>query len=229
MRVLFVASPLIGHVLPLVPLAAAFHDAGHEVVVATAADALAPARSAGLDVRDVAPGFDLRRTFIPVALRHPVLAVRSARGDARTDMVSHLFAPVADQMADRLVALSDDWRPDLVVHEPLAAVGSVAAARRHVPVVLIDMTLFDARALRDSAASRLGAVMGRYGVDHVPPPAEVLVTVPPSVTRASEGRLMRYVPVSGNRPAPEEFARRSERPRIIVTRSTVEDPPLTRS
>jgi UDP:flavonoid glycosyltransferase YjiC (YdhE family) len=224
MRVLFVASPMVGHVLPLVPLAAALRDAGHDVVVATAADAVPPARAAHLQVRDVAPGFDLRRVFVPTALRHPVLAVRSAHGDPGTVLVGYLFAPVADRMADRLVALADEWRPDLVVHEPLAVAGSLVAARSGVPVVLVDMALFDARQLRDSAASRIGPVMRRHGVDRLPAVAEVLVTAPPSVTRASRGRPMRHVPVAGDRPAPAELTRPGPRPRVIVTRSTVADP-----
>jgi UDP:flavonoid glycosyltransferase YjiC (YdhE family) len=224
MRVLLVASPMVGHVLPLVPLAGALRDAGHDVVVATAADAVAPARALGLEVHDVAPGFDLRKVFVPTALRHPVLAVRSARGDPGTVLVGHLFAPVAERMAHRLVALADEWRPDLVVHEPLAAAGSLVAARRDVPVVLVDMALFDARELRDSAASRIGPLARRYGVDRIPAVAEVLVTAPPSVTRASRGRPMRHVPVTGDRPAPEELTRPGPRPRIIVTRSTVDDP-----
>jgi UDP:flavonoid glycosyltransferase YjiC (YdhE family) len=224
MRVLLVASPLVGHVLPLVPLATALRDEGHDVVVATAAEAVQPARTAGLAVRDVAPDFDLRAAFLPTALRHPVRAARSARGDPGTVFVGYLFAPVADRMADRLVALADEWRPDLVVHEPLAVAGSLAAARRGVPVVLVDMSLFDARQLRDSTVSRIGPVMRRHGVDCIPPVAEVLVTAPPTVIQASRGRPMRYVPVTGDRPAPEEFTRPGPRPRIIVTRSTVDDP-----
>jgi UDP:flavonoid glycosyltransferase YjiC (YdhE family) len=54
MRALFVAAPLVGHVLPLVPLAAAFRNAGHDVLLATAADGVGAARRAGLPVHDVA-------------------------------------------------------------------------------------------------------------------------------------------------------------------------------
>ena len=35
MRIIFVASPLQGHLLPLVPLAAACRDAGHDVLLAS--------------------------------------------------------------------------------------------------------------------------------------------------------------------------------------------------
>ena len=54
-RVLVVASPLTGHVLPLVPLARALQDAGHEVVVATAGDGVA-ACPPDVPATDVAPG-----------------------------------------------------------------------------------------------------------------------------------------------------------------------------
>jgi UDP:flavonoid glycosyltransferase YjiC (YdhE family) len=38
MRVLVIAAPMVGHVLPLLPLAGAFRDAGHDVLVATAGE-----------------------------------------------------------------------------------------------------------------------------------------------------------------------------------------------
>jgi UDP:flavonoid glycosyltransferase YjiC (YdhE family) len=53
MRALFVANPMVGHVLPLVPLATAFREAGHEVVLASAAEGANAAGKAGLEVRDV--------------------------------------------------------------------------------------------------------------------------------------------------------------------------------
>lgn len=69
---MFVASPIVGHVLPLMPLATAFRDAGHDVVVATGADGVDAARRAGLPVRAVASGVHVGRMFGRVLLRHPV-------------------------------------------------------------------------------------------------------------------------------------------------------------
>jgi UDP:flavonoid glycosyltransferase YjiC (YdhE family) len=224
MRVLFVGSPLVGHVLPLVPLATAFRDAGHGVLLATAGDGVAPARSAGLDVRDTAPGFDLRATFVPAALRHPLIAVRELRGRAGTDLVGHLFAAVFERMADGVVAAADEWRPDLVVHEPLAAAGALAAARRTVPSVTVDASLFDARELLGATLSKVGAAAAQFGVAEFPEPAQMLYTAPPSVVRATPGRPLRYQPVAGDRAAPDDLTRRGDRPRIIVTRSTADGP-----
>lgn len=224
MRVLFVASPLVGHVLPLVPLATALMEAGHDVLLGTAADGLPAGRRAGLEVRDVAPGFDLQPVFMRTALRRPRLAAREVRGRAGTDMVGRLFAAVFERMADGVVALADEWRPDLVVHEPLAATGALAAARRDVPFATVDASLFDPRDLLSATLEHVGAVARRFGVTAFPDPAESLMTAPPSVTGASWGRPMRYLPTVGDGTAPEDLTRRGVRPRIIVTRSTVESP-----
>ena len=47
MRVLLVASPMVGHVLPLVPLCLAFRDAGHGAGDRTVHARLVAARGAG--------------------------------------------------------------------------------------------------------------------------------------------------------------------------------------
>lgn len=224
MRILVVASPLVGHVLPLVPLATALREAGSEVLLATAADGVGAARSAGLEVRDIAPSFQLRPVFTRTALRHPRLAAREMRGRAGTDMVGHLFAAVFEQTADGMLALADEWSPDLVVHEPLAATGALVAARRRVPSVTVDASLYDPRELLAATLAHVGPALRRHGVDDVPPPAELLRTAPASVLGASWGRPMRYVPVAGERDAPADLTRRGDRPRIVVTRSTVEAP-----
>jgi UDP:flavonoid glycosyltransferase YjiC (YdhE family) len=225
MRVLLVASPLVGHVLPLVPLATALRAAGHETLLATAADGLRAGRDADLEVRDVAPGFDLRPVFLRTALRRPRLAVREVRGRAGTDMVGHLFAAVFARMADGVVALADEWSPDLVVHEPLAAAGALAAARRQVASVTVDASLFDPRALLHATLTAAEPVARRFGGTAFPDPAESLMTGPPSVVGARWGRPMRHVPVvTGDGAAPDDLTRRGDQPRILVTRSTVDAP-----
>jgi hypothetical protein len=223
-RVLFVASPMVGHVLPLLPLAGAMRDAGHEVVLATGPEGAGAARSSGLDVREVAPGLRITRSFTRVAARHPVLAARAANGSDRgTRFVGMLFAGVAAQMADDLTALAEAWTPDLVVQEPLAGAGGLVAGARDVPVVVVNMTLFDGAALYASAT---GALRGRLrGAPPVPPPAVVLHTAPAGLVAFPDGRPMRHVPVAGrDDPPPEELVRPGARPRIIVSRSTVADP-----
>ncbi|HEY4627123.1 MAG TPA: hypothetical protein VIH01_13980, partial [Blastococcus sp.] len=147
MRALFVANPMVGHVLPLVPLATAFRDAGHEVVFATAAEGLDAAGKTGLPVRDVAPGLKVERVMLGAMLRRPRMMRRELAGTGGTEGVGHLFAPLNERMAEGMVGLADEWRPDLVLHEGLAPVGSLAAVHRGVPAVLVDGLLFDGREL----------------------------------------------------------------------------------
>jgi UDP:flavonoid glycosyltransferase YjiC (YdhE family) len=86
------------------------------------------------------------------------------------------------------------------------------------------MTFFDAEKLFAVTARRLGAVARRYGLEHMPQPADVLVTAPPSLVGPQRGRPMRFVPVPGDGAAPADLTRPGDRPRIIVSRSTVADP-----
>ena len=224
MRALFVASPLVGHVLPLVPLATALRDAGHDVVLATGGDGAAVVRSCGLEVRDVVPGLRFGPVFLGRMLRHPVLLPRELAGGGGTDAVGLLFAAVCERMADGVMAVAEDCRSDIVVHEPLAAAGALAAAARGVPAVTVDASLFDAEELLRSTTRHLGTTARRRGVEAFPAPAEMLVTAPPSLIGDRRGRPMRYVPVAGSGPAaPEELVRPGSRPRIIVSRSTVAD------
>ena len=219
MRTLVVSAPMVGHVLPLLPLAGALRDAGHEVLVATGPEGMDAARCTGLATCDVAPGLKVLPSFTRTAMRHPVGAARSASGrDRGTRFVGRLMAGLGRQMVDGVEALVDRWGPDLVVQEPLAAAGGVVAARRGLPVVLVNTTLFDAEALFTSAVAAMGA-------GSPAPPAEVLDTAPPGLVQLPTGRPMRFVPVSGRDvPAPPELTRPGDRPRIVVGRSTVADP-----
>ena len=224
MRALFVAAPLVGHVLPLVPLAVAFRKAGHDVMVATAGDGVAAARRAGVPVRDVAPDVRMQRAFLGTLLRHPVRVGRMMRGDEGTDGVGLMFATVADRMAQRAVALVTEWRPNLVLHEPLAGAGPLAAARAGAPAVLVDANLFDPEDQIASVTRNLGALARRHGLGTLPAPADIVRTSPSSLVGERRGRPMRFVAGSSDGRVPDDLARPSSRPTLLVSRSTVEDP-----
>ena len=220
MRVLVVASPLTGHVLPLVPLARALREAGADVTVATAGDGLAVCPS-DLSPVDVAPRLRLGPLFGSLMLRHPLLARREMDGRGGTRAVGLLFGTLGARTADAVVALAHRQRPDLVVHEPLAPAGAEAAARLGVPAVLVEGNLFDAGRLRTAA---LDVHRAARGLGEVPDPAEVVTTAPPSVVGPREGRPMRFVPWTPERPFDEDYASPGDRPRVLVSRSTVATP-----
>jgi UDP:flavonoid glycosyltransferase YjiC (YdhE family) len=212
MRVLVVAAPLLGHVFPLMPLAMALRDAGHDVVVATGGEALR-VRDSGLPVEDVVPA-DVR--FGPIALRimltHPLVARREMRGSGRLDFVSRLFGTVGDAMTGPLQALAARWLPDVVVHEPLAAAGSALG----VPSIVHDVSLFDGLELTSAVGARMKA--------EVRSPATVLRTAPRSLAEFPGGQPMRFVAYSGDGEIPQWLAEPAGRPRILVSRSTAPGP-----
>jgi len=223
MRVLFVASPMVGHVLPLVPLARAFRDAGHDVRFATAHEGVGAAEKAGLPVVDVAPGLNVIRVLLRALLPHPVLMRRELAGTGGTDAVGFSFAAFADRMADRTAALVDEWGPDLVLHEGLAPLGALAAARRGVPSVLVDALLFDGRELYSAVTAHLDGVVRRLGVDAIPEPADAVIAIPPSLVGERLGRPMRYLPATaGDRSSALPVS--GSRPVVLVSRSTLADP-----
>lgn len=62
MRVLFAGVPGIGHLFPLVPLARAMHELGHEVAMASM-DGGEDVAGAGLPYLPIAPGLDWRKVI----------------------------------------------------------------------------------------------------------------------------------------------------------------------
>jgi len=215
MRVLVVATPMPGHVLPLVPLARALRDAGHAVTVATTGDALAACPD-DLSPIDVVPGLRLLPLMLRFAARHPRLARAEAAGRGEPRTVGLLWGPVNERMADGVAALAAGTRPDVIVHEPFAVSAAAVAARHGVPSVVVEHSLFDAGKQADALAAAWPTA--------VPAPREVITTAPRSLVGPRAGRPMRFVGSAPQRPFAEEFAHTGSRPRVLVSRSTAADP-----
>jgi hypothetical protein len=216
---------MVGHVLPLAPLALAFRDAGHDCLLATGGDGLDAGRRVGVPVHDVCPGLRLPAVFTGALVRHPVRLGRMMLGkDDGTDAVGLMFAAVTERMAERTIALVDEWRPDVVVHEPLSGAGPLVAARAGVPAVLVDGNLFDPEDQRNSVARNLGRLVHDRGLGRLPPPADVLRTAPTSLVGPRNGRPMRYAAAGSDGPVPPDVIGTPSRPTLLVSRSTVADP-----
>src|SRR4051812_34627779 len=153
MRILFAAAPLQGHLLPLIPLAAAGRDAGHDVLLASGGF---PPGVLGVRTADIGAGFRLPRAAIRVALRRPGLARAEMRGEAGLDMVGELFGRANLALVDALQAVAERERPDLIVFEPLCEAAAIVAGRLSIASVLQENTLWPAtdlfRAVRASSA-----------------------------------------------------------------------------
>lgn len=125
MRVLFTTQPAEGHFHPLVPLAQALRVAGHEVAFAGARSFCPTIEASGF--RPFPAGLDwlaaeFEQTF-PYAQQLP---------PRRT--IADIFAGVtAGQMVLDLLALMSNWRPDVIVRDPLEFGGCVAAEYLGLP------------------------------------------------------------------------------------------------
>lgn len=228
MRVLVVSAPLPGHLLPMLPLADALWNSGHEVLVASGGDALAGG-TGNLPAIDVARNVRFGRIAATAMVTHPVTARAELAGRGGDRGVRSVFGPVNEELADALVTVVAQWRPDVVVHEPLAASGALAAARHDVPAVLLENNLFPGRELVDATlgARTMQRALWRHGMTGLPDPAVTLTIAPASLVGQRAGLPMR--PGEPDRePEPDALPgwlrAPSERPRVLVTRSTVSGP-----
>jgi UDP:flavonoid glycosyltransferase YjiC (YdhE family) len=218
MRIVFAAAPLQGHVLPLIPLAAACRDAGHDVIVAGGAF---PADVLGLRTVDIGASFSLPRSAILVALRHPGIARAEIRGTAGNTMAGELFGRANLALVGPLRSLAEREKPDLIVYESLAEAGAIVAGHLSIPSVLQENTLWPATDLFQAVTTSTALARQR-----IPTPALTIAVTPPSVrsTPMGEAIAMRPVPFSGGGPVPEWLRTAGDRPRVLVSRSTLKGP-----
>ena len=127
MRVLFTAPAGIGHLHPLLPLARAFGDRGHEVRFASDPANCAAAESIGFAATPAGVSSAQRQGLVgpkfgvDTSGRHP-----REHGDL---MVPYAFGGVAaPEMVPALREVVGEWVPDLVVHDPLELAAPLVAA-----------------------------------------------------------------------------------------------------
>jgi UDP:flavonoid glycosyltransferase YjiC (YdhE family) len=220
MRVLFTGAPAVGHLFPMIPLAWALR--GHDVLFASYNGA-EPITRAGMPLVNIAPELDASHELLAVAgARRPDLLKRvTDSATADRDAFVRLYAHVNDRVADSLVAHGQEWRPDLIVFEPLATAGVVAAAALGVPAVQHNLGFGRNAALRATMLEELADSFARHGVA-APPADEVQVIdiAPPSTVAATDGWPLRPVSFSGGGTLPQWLRHHPDRPRVAVTLGT---------
>ncbi|MFJ3224573.1 glycosyltransferase [Streptomyces sp. NPDC086783] len=221
MRILFSSNPLIGRLLPLLPLARALNAEGQHVGFSTAREMAAVLEPEGFDLL----------LFGPTAAEVTAEATRRAGLDIlfqpAGDLAAEYFAGVrVDLLADEMLARAGEWLPDIIVCEDCDLVGPLVAQALGVPCAVVATGPAPAPNMLDAMAS---ALRGRYAERGLQPPSEVpsgrwlLDCCPASVNR--EGRT----PPSQRIPMRPEPGRRAEqtpgtsrrspdgRPRVLVT------------
>ncbi len=225
MNIIFASQPAYGHLYPLLPLAVACAEAGHEVTIAAGdpfMDQLPLPTVYGMP-----PGLTLQEMEQDVFANHPEL-----RDPANEDPLGFPKAMFGESCPRRaipvLLELFERVRPDLVIYEVTNVGAALAADLRGVRAIAFSLGLWNPFlsslyevALADQAErwpggppSELASLPGGY-FDVVPPSLQNPFPLPAS-------RLpIRSVPWAPPAPLPSWLEAPATRPRAYLTLGTV--------
>jgi UDP:flavonoid glycosyltransferase YjiC (YdhE family) len=127
MRVVFSAHGAFGHVLPMIGLATALQEAGHEVLFATGASLCATVSSLGLKA---VPAGMSDETLVAEARRRWPESDHQPPSSWAPRMFTAIAAPI---MLDDLRPIVESFHPDLVVREEGEHAAPVAATAAKIP------------------------------------------------------------------------------------------------
>lgn len=238
MRVLVTLLPATGSLHPLVPVARALVDAGHDVRFACAPSFGPAVREHGFDTFPA--GIDFRFSqpnYFPILVAEAGVAMpdmAQLTGHARHAWVTdNLFIrAAARRMLPDVLALARTWRPDLVLRDSSEFSGCVAAEALGVPHVSVAAAADAALDRRDLTASALEPLRRAAGLP-CDPAAEMIYRhmhlsfMPagffgPAARFPAAIRFVRHVdaPRPG-RPVPDWWERRPDQPTVLVSLGTV--------
>jgi UDP:flavonoid glycosyltransferase YjiC (YdhE family) len=235
MRILVVAAPGVGHLLPLLPLARAAAARGHEVRIAAGSSLRGIAEAADIPFDAVGPATidEVRRTI-------PGIFDVTGRRRALLMFRGGFCGTIATEMADDLRRLAERWRPDLIVREDMAFGAWVAADAEGIRQLTVQTTAWRPR-MRDLGSAPLNELRARHGLPSDPelaslPGLAFFMTRPPSLRAPDEGdpdvsQELRPVPddrhggpageAGEGVAAHDPFPPREGWPRVAVTLGTV--------
>ncbi len=240
MRVLCTCVPGEGHFNPMLPLARALADAGHQVAFATAE---------AISGRVVKAGFE----FLPAGISLPEQLEQAGRrfpteaalvgAERFENFVPRMLAEVAaPPRIDDLMPIMEEWRPDVVVHDETELGGPVAAARFGLPHadqsvgILRPLSMFRrAREQLEPLYERWGVELGSYAgmfdylyLDVCPPTLQS-----PWIEKVGVAHPMQNaaIPARAGEQPPPWLADLADRPTLYVSLGTVfnHDPTLFRT
>lgn len=222
MRVLFTSVPSLGHLHPLLPLARAVADAGHEVAVASGGDAaaaVAETRLAFVEAGRTEP------EMVAEAIARVPAAMPAERGIA---MFATIAAPA---LVDDLLPQLDRLAPELVVHEEGEWGGPVVAAMAGVPSAAhgwgsplwtedelrtIDLATAPLWEHHSVAPASPGGLFDHLYLDACPPVLQAR-----NAERVARRQTLRFQPFDSGHELPSWFDGLAGRPLVYVTLGTV--------
>jgi UDP:flavonoid glycosyltransferase YjiC (YdhE family) len=214
-RVLFMTWAWPTHFYPMVPLAWAFRNAGHDVRVASQPALVDTIRRCGLNAIPLGSDSDIADAL--GRLKSQDMSDRRRRSESRT--VAR-YAEMAGAMAAPAARLLGSYAPHLVVYEETTFIAPLAAEVAGIPSVRhlwgVDVMSY----VRWSEPISLAPLVRRLGAtSHDGSRVATVDPCPPSlqVPADYERMGMRYVPYNGNGSIPVWLHEAPTRPRVCVT------------
>jgi UDP:flavonoid glycosyltransferase YjiC (YdhE family) len=163
MRVLVTSTAGSGHAHPIVPLALALRDGGHDVTWAIAP--LACAKIEQFGIAAVPAGLDRHEARGAIEERREVMVKIMAAPPRQREVFAHpgFASRLASAMLDDLIVVCDQLAPDVIVHEPGEYAAAPVATARGIPHVTVGFggpTPDEVLAAAEDALRRLWARLG---------------------------------------------------------------------
>jgi len=217
MRLLFGFAGVIGHFLPIAPIARAAQAAGHLVAVAGRLQHAAEVEALGFDGFPIGEDAHMPGERIPLRPLNPRLEDRVLReGFARR---------IARERAAALVPLAEAWRPDVIVCDETDFGAMVTAERVEIPHANVLVLAAGSFARRSVIAGPLRELRAAHGLPPDPELAmldrDLLLSPFPLTYRAAPLPATGSPLGPGAAPARPARRRPGARPTMLVTLGTV--------
>jgi UDP:flavonoid glycosyltransferase YjiC (YdhE family) len=214
-RILVTTNAAVGHFLPMAPTVAELVALGHEVRVGCPESFEPFVRKAGFDALGCAE--------IDVALpTSPPLAADDRAGRLMW-AVTVSWPSDSRPWVDSLLRQAEQWRPDLVMVEPVEHAGRIVAAALGVPLVVQGWGFTLPEPVEGLAAAGISDLYERVGTS--PPTPALVADLGPAAVQAPDAapvQRFRYRPFSvAGHPVPPV---RTGKRRVLVTLGTYANP-----
>ncbi len=240
MKVLCTCVPGDGHFNPMLPLARALADAGHQVAFATAAAIGGLVEKAGFEAFPA--GMSLPEQLEEAGRRFPAEAALLGAERFENFVPKMLGGVAAPARIDDLMPIVEEWQPDVVIHDETELGGPVAAAKFGIPHADHSVGILRPLVMFRRARQILGPVYERWGVELGPYAGQFdylyLDVCPPSlqspwIDEVTVAHRMQNaaIPAGAGEQPPAWLADLLDRPTLYVSLGTVfnNDPTVFRT
>ena len=232
MRVLITSISAYGHLQPLVPLAQALANAGHEVAFVTGPELHPRAAATGLTA--FAAGIDPGTGFERLAAMFPDRPyTRLAPAEILDWYLPHLFGEtLAPALLADLRPLVQSWQPDVILHDSWEFAGPIAAASAGIPSVSQTLGIRFDDSMIEAIAAAAAPLWRQYGLEPDPTAGlyrHLCLDITPHGLQPDTSTLYRHairslrpvaMPPLPGETLPQWIRQRRERPLVYMTLGT---------